>query len=368
MALADGPKNIREKVHVDVEATVVPIAESVGFSASLDANLVTWNGPDDPENPKNWSTGKRWTATLIVSSFTFLSPLSGTMISPAIGAIGSDLDISSSFEMQIVLSVVLLGIGFGPLILAPISEIKGRVPVLLLGNLFFLAWNVGCGFARTNTQLTIFRFLSGIGASAPLAIGGGVISDLWKPEERGKAMAVYTFGPLLGPALGPIAGGYITQRTTWRWVFWGVSIADCGLQIFALLFLHETYAPKILAKKARHLRRRTEDQTYHTEHEDPDKTLLKLIQNNLSRPLRMLGNQPVVQILALQMAILYGVMYMVLFTFPLLWTDIYHQSISRGSLNYISTGIGFILGSQSEYTKPRQPLYFYTPRPTEQPH
>lgn len=121
--------------------------------------------------------------TLTVSCFTFLSPLSGTMLSPAIGAISHELGIRSSIEGYIVQSIFLLGVGFGPLVLGPISEVKGRVPVLILGNLFFLIWNTGCGFAHTKAQLIAFRFLSGIGASAPLAIGGGVISDLWKPEE-----------------------------------------------------------------------------------------------------------------------------------------------------------------------------------------
>ena len=317
--------------------------------ANLHLSQVTWNCPQDPENPRNWSTKKRWFMTLTVSCFTFLSPLSGTMLSPAIGAISSELGIHSSVEGYIVQSIFLLGIGFGPLILGPISEIKGRLPVLLIGNLFFLVWNIACGFAQTKRQLIAFRFLSGVGASTPLAIGGGVIGDLWQPEERGRAVAVYTFGPLLGPAIGPIVGGFITQYTTWRWVFWAVSIGDSCLQIFAVVFLQETYGPKVLSKKVQLLRKQTGDSTLHTEYEAPDKTMSKLVRTSLNRPIRLLGTQVIVQVLSLYSALLYGIMYLVLFTFPRLWADRYHQSISTGSLNYISLAVGFILGSQSQF-------------------
>ncbi|SLM36309.1 Major facilitator superfamily domain, general substrate transporter [Lasallia pustulata] len=324
----------------------VPMVEIQNALSCTDSNWVTWNGPHDAGNPRNWSKKKRWFMTLTVSCFTLLSPLSGTMLSPAIGAISADLGIHSSVEGYIVQSIFLLGIGFGPLLLGPISEIKGRKPVLLLGNLFFLIWNLGSGFAQTKNQLIAFRFLSGIGASSPLAVGGGVISDLWKPEERGRAVAVYTFGPLFGPAMGPIAGGFITQYTTWRWVFWAIAIADCALQVFAMIFLQETYGPKVLSRKAQLLRKQTGDSSLRTEHEGPDKTMSKLVRTSLSRPIILLGTQVIVQVLSLYSALLYGVMYLVLFTYPRLWVDHYHQSISIGSLNYISLAVGFILGSQ----------------------
>jgi MFS family permease len=61
-----------------------------------------------------------------------------------------------------------------------------------------------------------FRFLSGLGGSAPLAIGGGILGDIWTADQRGKAVGIYSLMPLLGPAVGPIAGGWIALRTTWR--------------------------------------------------------------------------------------------------------------------------------------------------------
>jgi MFS family permease len=131
---------------------------------------VTWVGLDDPENPKNWTYKKKWAATLIVSSFTFISPVSSSMVAPALPAMARELNITNSVEQSLILSVFVLAYAVGPLFLGPLSEINGRVIILQLANLFYLAFNIGCGFAKTKGQLIAFRFLAGLGGSAPLAV------------------------------------------------------------------------------------------------------------------------------------------------------------------------------------------------------
>lgn len=122
------------------------------------------------------------------------------MTAPALHQIGEDLKISTDIEKSLTLSIFVLAYAVGPLVLGRLSEIYGRVIVLQLANLFFLAFNTGCGFAQNKSQLIAFRFLSGLGGSAPLSIGGGVLSDIWRTEERGKSIAIYSLAPLLGPA------------------------------------------------------------------------------------------------------------------------------------------------------------------------
>ncbi|KAK7525828.1 MFS multidrug transporter-like protein [Phyllosticta citriasiana] len=331
----------------DVELGPDPALEKAVSSRSRkEPNLVTFSGPDDPAIPKNWSMKRRWAATLIVSSFTFISPVSSSMVAPALSSISKDLNITTEIEQQLSLSIFVLAYAIGPLFLGPLSEIYGRVPVLQLSNLFYLAWNLGCGFAQTKGQMIAFRFLSGLGGSAPLGIGGGVLSDMFRPEERGKAIAIYSLAPLLGPAVGPIAGGFIAENSTWRWVFWATSIADAIIQISGLFFLQETYAPVLLNRKAAALRKETNNPALHTEYETPDKSLSTVLGTALIRPFRLLGTQPIVQFLAVYMAFLYGLMYLVLSTFPTLWTKTYNERIGIGGLNYISLGLGFFLGTQ----------------------
>ena len=70
-----------------------------------DTNQVSWDGPEDPENPKNWSFKRKWAATIVVSSFTFISPVSSSMVAPALSTIASEFHITNEVESQLVLSI-----------------------------------------------------------------------------------------------------------------------------------------------------------------------------------------------------------------------------------------------------------------------
>ncbi|KAF3929958.1 hypothetical protein AA313_de0205940 [Arthrobotrys entomopaga] len=319
-----------------------------GKSIKADPNVVTWDGPDDPANPLNWSIKKKWIATVVVSSFTFISPVSSSMVAPAIPSIAKDLNITSTIAQQLTLSVFVLAYAIAPLFIGPLSEVYGRVPCIQISNLFYLVFNTACGASQTKTQLIIFRFLAGAGGAAPLALGGGVLSDVWRPEQRGKGISMYSLAPLLGPAIGPIAGGWIVQAGLgWRWIFYIVSIADAVIQIFGLFFLRETYAPKLLGIKAKRLRKETGNTHLHTPYEADEKRRLgKILKKAIVRPFILLGTQPIVQFLAVYMAFLYGMLYLVLSTFPTLWELKYNESVGIGGLNYISLGLGFFLGTQ----------------------
>ncbi|KAJ9237524.1 major facilitator superfamily domain-containing protein [Paecilomyces variotii] len=353
----DGPvlendAGIMTERDTDLEAGPRENLEKTGTRKSQrsqrDPKLVTWEGPDDPENPKNWPMKRKWAATFVVSCFTFISPVSSSMVAPALTTIAAEFHVKNEVESQLMLSVFILAYAVGPLFLGPMSEMFGRVKVLQLANLFYLAFNIGCGVCTSKNQLIAFRFLSGLGGSVPLAVGGGVLSDCFKPEERGKSVAIYSLAPLLGPAVGPIAGGFITENTTWRWVFYATSIADAVIQVVGYFLLQETYAPQILKMKANKIRKDTGDPTWHTEFETPDKTVFNVLRVSMVRPFRLLGTQPIVQALAVYMAYMYGLMYLMLSTFPTLWTspEYYNESIGIGGLNYISLGVGFFLASQ----------------------
>lgn len=122
------------------------------------------------------------------------------MVAPALSAIGTEFNITNEVILSLTLSIFVLAYAVGPLFLGPISEIVGRVKVLQISNLLYLFFNLGCGLAQSTTQLIIFRFLAGLGGSAPLALGGGVLSDLFTAEERGKAISIYSVSKHNSPA------------------------------------------------------------------------------------------------------------------------------------------------------------------------
>ncbi|KAK1980730.1 major facilitator superfamily transporter [Colletotrichum cereale] len=332
----------------DLELGPQPDSEKIPASRTpRDPNLVAWDSPKDPGNPKQWSMRRKWAAVFCVSCFTLLSPVSSSMVAPALEAIGSELNITSSFEQALVLSIFVLAYAVGPLAWGPLSELYGRVIVLQLTNVLYMCFNLGCGLARTKSQLIAFRFLAGLGGSAPLAIGGGVLADLFEAEQRGKAISIYTLMPMLGPAIGPIAGGFVTQNTTWRWIFYSTTILTAVIQSIGVFVLQETYAPVLLTRRKNRLIKETGNTALHTEFDHPDRTMARTLSIALTRPFRLLGTQPLVQFLALYMMYLYGLMYLVLSTFPALWTGEYGQSVGISGLNYISLGLGFFVGAQT---------------------
>lgn len=92
------------------------------------------------------------------------------MVAPALPVIAKDFGITNEVESQMVLSVFVLAYAVGPLFLGPLSEIYGRVPVLQLANFFYLIFNLAAGVSRNKAEMIAFRFLSGLGGSAPLAV------------------------------------------------------------------------------------------------------------------------------------------------------------------------------------------------------
>ncbi len=82
------------------------------------------------------------------------------------------------------LSIYLLATAFGPLVIGPLSEIYGRKSILHGSNIWFLIWNIVCGFANSKGTLIAARFLAGFGASAIYALGGEYLETSGNRKQR----------------------------------------------------------------------------------------------------------------------------------------------------------------------------------------
>ena len=149
------------------------------------------------------------------------------MLAPGVPALMSDFHSSSTTLSALVVSVYVLGYVFGPIILAPLSELYGRLPLYHASNVGFVIFTIACALATDLDMLIAFRFVEGVFGSCPLTIGGGSIGDLVVQEKRGGVMAIWALGPLMGPVIGPVAGGYVSDGLGWRWVFWIIAIVVC---------------------------------------------------------------------------------------------------------------------------------------------
>lgn len=144
---------------------------------STDSFKVTWSSDTDPANPRNWPKKRKWTATFLVSCYTFISPVSSTMLAPALPVLADELKTRSDIETYFLMSIFLLAYAIGPFVLAPLSEMYGRVVVLQSANLVFLVFNTVAGFSTNKDMMLATRFLSGLGGSAPQAVSLSDLSD-----------------------------------------------------------------------------------------------------------------------------------------------------------------------------------------------
>ena len=159
----------------------------------------------------------------------------------------------------------------------PFSELYGRQLVFAGTYTAFTAFNAAAAGAPNIYGLLILRFFAAAFGSSPLTNAGGVIADLFNANERGVAMSIFSAAPFMGPVLGPIIGGYVSERLGpggWRWIFYAVSIADAVIQIFGLFALKETYPPLLLKRKVRKLRKETGNNDLFSEYDDRTHTHL----------------------------------------------------------------------------------------------
>lgn len=96
----------------------------------------------------------------------------------------------------------------------------GRRRVLMTAIVGFVVSSVLCGMAQSLPQIVAFRLLQGFFGAALVPIAQSILLDIYTPEERGSAMALFGVSVMVGPVLGPVIGGWLTDNFSWRWVFY----------------------------------------------------------------------------------------------------------------------------------------------------
>ncbi|KAE8452659.1 hypothetical protein EG329_013918 [Mollisiaceae sp. DMI_Dod_QoI] len=320
--------------------------------AKVDPNIVHWDGPDDPMNPRNWSTTKKVVNIGLVSVLCFLTPVASAMFAPGVPKLMEEFHSTNQQLGTFVVSVFVLGFACGPMILAPLSEIYGRLPIYHTMNVLFIVFTIACAESKNFSMLITFRFFAGATGSAPLANGGGTISDLVAQEKRGVAMSLFGIGPLLGPVIGPVAGGYLAQAAGWRWVFWVITIAMGILTISMFLFAEETYGKIILERKAAKLRRETGNLAIKSSLHAGISSK-EVFKRALVRPLKLLLFSPIVLALSIFQGLCFGCLYLLFTTFSRVFTEVYHWDTGTDGLSFLGLGTGLglaliVFGSVSD--------------------
>ncbi|KAI0143424.1 MFS transporter [Xylariaceae sp. FL1272] len=300
---------------------------------------------DDHEDAMNFSKARKWAISLLQSLFTFALTFASSVYANGIGGVIRDFAVCEEVA-TLGLSLFVLGFALGPLIWAPLSEMYGRKYVFLVSSTAYVALSVGAAYAPDITTLLVLRFFASAFGSSSMTNTGGIIADMFSKAERGLATALFITAPFLGPAFGPIVGGYLNESSGWRWILRLIFILGGSVWIAAVLAIRETYAPCILRRRAKALSRSTG--LVHVSRLDAGqsiKTLSQELSVSFVRPWLLLLREPIVLLSSLYVSVIYGTLYMFFAGFPLIFQAARGWSQGNAGLPFIGVAIGVLLAT-----------------------
>ncbi|PPJ57962.1 hypothetical protein CBER1_09414 [Cercospora berteroae] len=300
---------------------------------STSSTTLDWDSGSDPDNPQNWSIGRKWYQTIMPASIALVVTLGSSIITPAREEI--QMEFSTNFTLSLIPFVVyVLGVGFGPFIASPSSEYFGRRVIYQTSIFTFSLFVLGCGFSPNVASLIVCRFLAGLCGSPGLSIGTASIADIWIPKDRALPMTLFITTPFLGPAIAPMIGAYATLGMGWRWTQWTLLFFST-VCLAGSVGMKETYKSVVLQKRAkkRGISSGEPDLTY-------AQRVKGLVQGQLKRPIHMLLVEPVVALLTLYVGCNFGVLYGYFASFPYIFPKVYGFGIGGTGLMFLSIGVG----------------------------
>ncbi|BGP55112.1 hypothetical protein JCM8202v2_002707 [Rhodotorula sphaerocarpa] len=350
-------KNDGESGDVEKGAGAAPAADSAKGPADEqeeDPFYVTPKGRMHL-HPHTWSVVYRWFITAFAGSLVLNATFASSAPSNLIPSIITHFEVSQEVGILLI-AIFVAGYCIGPLLWAPLSESYGRRPMFLFVWPFYTGFQVGCALSPNIGSLIVFRFLGGCFAAAPLTNSGGVIADLWGPERRGDAMAIFALMPFAGPALAPICSGFMqVGGVSWRWIFWVLTIfaGVCGILI--VFILPETYLPAIMAAEAKRLRQETGDDRWHADLDKKQPAGVKaVLQRTVLKPFIMLFDEPMLAVITMYMSLVYGVVYLLFEAIPIVFEQTHGLNPGLSGcvfLALLTGGAVGVLGWNPKYMK-----------------
>ncbi|ACT01545.1 MFS transporter [Paenibacillus sp. JDR-2] len=250
----------------------------------------------------------------IVAFAAFFGPFTQTIYTPILPEVASQLH-STSFVVNLTISVFTLFLAIMQVVYGPLTDLKGRRKVMLFGITLYVIASIGCFFSETITFLLVFRALQAIGIAAGTVVAVTVISDLFEGKERGEAMGTFQMLVSLGPVLGPVIGGFLGGKFNFHSVFLALAATGMIVLVFNYLYLKETKPDNVQAGRFQ-LRDFT-----------------GILQNRIGSSIIYLG------------FIQYYVFYYFLVFMPNILTDRYGLSGEQKGLVFLPMSLGIVIGS-----------------------
>jgi MFS family permease len=307
----------------------------------------------DKANPRNWPTMYKIWITFQLGMLAFAASLGSSIISPANETIAAYTGVSDQVIL-FTIALYLLGFAIGPSIWAPISEIWGRRWSMLPAMFCLGIFSIGTATSKTAASVLITRFFGGLFASAPVSNVSAAMGDMFDPYHRGTAISFYAVAVVGGPTLGPVIGSALTTKLSWRWTMYLEAIVTFAIVALTFFCLPEVYAPVLLQRRARQLRKET-GKAYHHPHEEMKLDFKSIVTKHFTRPLKMLVTEPMITVIAVYASFVYALLYMSLEWVPIVYSDIRGYGPIVSTLPFIGLFLGIVcalvlnLGNQVHY-------------------
>ena len=173
---------------------------------------------------------ERFLITVAVMSATLIQVLDTTIVNVALPHMAGNLGASTD-QISWVLTSYLVSSAIVMPLTGYFADVIGRKRFLLICIAGFVAASALCGIAQNLFQIVAFRLLQGVFGAALVPLSQAIMTDAYPPEERGKAMAIWGLGVMVGPVLGPTLGGWLTDVASWRWTFY-INVPVGALSLF----------------------------------------------------------------------------------------------------------------------------------------
>ncbi|HEV3018098.1 MAG TPA: MFS transporter [Burkholderiaceae bacterium] len=161
---------------------------------------------------------KRWLSLYLLCAGVLMIVLDTTIVNVALPSIQADLHFGKSLVW--VVNAYLLTYGGFLLLGGRLGDLYGRRRLFLLGITLFSLASLACGLAGSQQMLIAARAVQGLGGAVVTAVALSLIMNLFsEPDERARAMGVYSFVCASGGSIGVLAGGFLTSTLSWHWVF-----------------------------------------------------------------------------------------------------------------------------------------------------
>lgn len=156
----------------------------------------------------------------LMASLMSIVALAIDALLPALDYIGFSIGTTKSSDTQLLITMIFLGLGIGPLLFGPISDSLGRKPIVYMGFFIFIVASMICIYSESLFWMVLGRILQGIGLSAPRTISIAMVRDTYNGDYMARIMSFITVVFILVPIIAPAMGKFVLDHYNWQAIFY----------------------------------------------------------------------------------------------------------------------------------------------------